>query len=421
MADSPLRRRRRLAPLALIVAALLALLLLVTDAAPLVAEKPATSAEQAAAVQELAQTARTSRATGEPVALTLDNRDLAALSAMATQGAAPARIEAKVADGTLALAASRSVWGRWVNLRAETSGTSQGMPEWRVHVGAVPLPGWLSDWAIARLQARYFGVDGGLPPLESMLRRLSVQRQSVLAQVLLPDGSLLVQAAATGTPTLDQAAVAALYCRLTEAQQVDPQSSLAQQLRRALAGVEATPAGHRTALAALALMAVDPEILPLAGEDGALARCAAMQDRVPITLQDRADWAMHWALSAALEVATNRRLGTLIGEWKELADTRPGAALVIPQEPSGFSFVDLASDRSGLFIARLLTDPETLAATRARLIAGDEEDLLPAAALKLNDGLTEAEFTARYGGLDDPRYTAKVAEIDALLRRSGIE
>ena len=44
-----------------------------------------------------------------------------------------------------------------------------------------------------------------------------------------------------------------------------------------------------------------------------------------------------------------------------------------------------------------------------------------AAALDLNDGLTDAQFVAQYGALDDPRYEAKVREIDAMLRRGGID
>ena len=95
--------------------------------------------------------------------------------------------------------------------------------------------------------------------------------------------------------------------------------------------------------------------------------------------------------------------------------------MLAPEDPSGFSFVDLASDRAGLLTARRLTDPRHLTKTRARLLKATENTLLPAAALEFNDGLTDAQFVAQYGALDDPRYQAKVREIDAMLRRGGID
>ncbi|MEP0562143.1 MAG: hypothetical protein ABJC54_11580, partial [Qipengyuania citrea] len=129
----------------------------------------------------------------------------------------------------------------------------------------------------------------------------------------------------------------------------------------------------------------------------------------------------HWALSAALETTTGSSISAAIGEWKELADSLESDPLLAPKDPSGFSFVDLASDRSGIKIARRLTDPERMADTRAALLGAQDEDLLPAAALALSDGLTDAEFAARYGATDDPRYERKVASIDAMLRRGGID
>ena len=413
--------RRRLVLIALLLAVVSGLPLLATGGSPWVEEKRAASGEQVAAAKELAQTARSSRETGKPVSLTLDNPDLAALSAMASQGAAPARVDARIEDGVLTVTGSRPLLWRWLNIRAQTSGTSKGLPEWRVQIGAIPLPGWLSRWGLEQLQQRYIGKDSGLPPLDTILRKLTIEQESVAASILLPKGSLLVHAAATGTSTLDEKGISRLYCRLVEAQQAKPAKSLAAQVHRALTATEATPEGHRTAIIALALITATPERMHLVGDDAALKACAPPANMTPITLHGRADWAMHWALSAALETATGNRLGGLIGEWKELADTKAGVAMLAPEDPSGFSFVDLASDRAGLLTARRLTDPRHLAKTRARLLKASEDTLLPAAALDLNDGLTDAQFVAQYGALDDPRYEAKVREIDAMLRRGGID
>ncbi|MCA0978061.1 hypothetical protein LCM19_06770 [Qipengyuania flava] len=417
---SPRKSRKRLF-LALLLALLIGVPMLATSSSPWVDEKRAATGDQVAAAKDLAQQARSSRETGKPVILTLGNTELAALSAMATQGAAPARIHARVEDGTLTLTGSRPILWRWLNIRARARGTSEGMPGWNIEVGSIPLPGWLSDWGLEQLQERYLGAETALPPLDKILRELAISRETVAAKVLMPKESLLVQAAATGRATLDEDAIAALYCDLVQMQVAEPEASLAAHIRRALAASEASPEGHRTAIMALALITATPEKVHLAAGNQALDACSPPANMAPILLRGRADWAMHWTLSAALEMTTGNRLGTLIGEWKELADTKAGVAMLAPEDPSGFSFVDLASDRAGLFTARRLTERLTLAKTRAKLMRGDENALLPADALKLSDGLTDAEFAARYGALDDPRYAAKVKEIDAMLRRGGIE
>ncbi|MEC7534389.1 MAG: hypothetical protein VYB96_06665 [Pseudomonadota bacterium] len=94
--------------------------------------------------------------------------------------------------------------------------------------------------------------------------------------------------------------------------------------------------------------------------------------------------------------------------------------LLAPRDPSGFSFVDLAADRSGIMTAQALLEPARLEDARARLLRAGEADLLPAATLELSDGLTDAQFARRYGATDDPRFAEKVKQIDAMLRQGGI-
>ena len=156
--------RRRLVLIALLLAVVIGLPLLATGGSPWVEEKRAASGEQVAAAKELAQTARSSRETGKPVSLTLDNPDLAALSAMASQGAAPARVDARIEDGVLTVTGSRPLLWRWLNIRAQTSGTSKGLPEWRIvtqHAlrgGLIPVIAFLGP-AFAGLLAGSFVVE----------------------------------------------------------------------------------------------------------------------------------------------------------------------------------------------------------------------------------------------------------------------
>ena len=418
MSRTPQRARRWKLALGLIAAATLALVLLVTSSQPWVAESRHASAEQVAAARALANEARKSRKSREPVAIEVDAAELEAISAMVTQGFAPNRFEAAVEDGVLTLTGSRPFLFRWINIRAEASGKSTGIPEFAVRIGAVPLPRWLSDWALARIQQRMADQGGTLPPVDTIVRSMTIGEDGLTARVLVPQGSLLAHARATGTPPIDEDAVAAVYCRLARADEAQPEPLLARQLGRALAATEPTSEGHGAALVALALFTAGPEARELAGDRVALGDCSGPPAR--LTLQGREDWAKHWALSAALETAAGSRISTAIGEWKELADTLAKGPLLAPRDPSGFSFVDLAADRSGIMTAQALLDPARLEDARARLLRAGEADLLPAATLELSDGLTDAQFARRYGATDDPRFAEKVKQIDAMLRQGGI-
>ena len=402
MSAPPTRGHRWRLALALIVGGVLALALLLTSSEPAVPDSRHATAEQVAAARALVNQARQSRAMGEPVELTLAEAELAATSAMVTQGFAPNRFDARVEDGVLTLTGSRPMLFRWIN------------------IGALPLPDWFSQWGLALIQRRMAAQGGTLPPIDTIVRSMRIGPDSVTARVLMPQGSLLAHARTTGVPAVDEDMVGTIYCTLAERQRGEPAPLLAQQLRRALAASQPSPEGHSAALVALALFSLGPEAAELfGGVDGTIGTCAARP--VTLTLQGRADWAKHWALSAALETTTGSRISAAIGEWKELADSLESDPLLAPKDPSGFSFVDLASDRSGIKIARRLTDPERMADTRAALLGAQDEDLLPAAALALSDGLTDAQFAARYGATDDPRYERKVASIDAMLRRGGID
>jgi hypothetical protein len=98
-----------------------------------------------------------------------------------------------------------------------------------------------------------------------------------------------------------------------------------------------------------------------------------------------------------------------LGEWKELRDSLPNG--------SGFSFVDLAADRSGMRIAVRALDPGTAAETVNTLRRATDADLLPEALLQEPEGLSEATFVNRFGSLDQERYRRAVVSIDQTLTR----
>ena len=216
MSAPPTRGHRWRLALALIVGGVLALALLLTSSEPAVPDSRHATAEQVAAARALVNQARQSRATGEPVELTLAEAELAATSAMVTQGFAPNRFDARVEDGVLTLTGSRPMLFRWINIRAQASGASEGLPTFTVKIGALPLPDWFSQWGLALIQRRMAAQGGTLPPIDTIVRSMRIGPDSVTARVLMPQGSLLAHARTTGVPAVDEDMVGTIYCALAE-------------------------------------------------------------------------------------------------------------------------------------------------------------------------------------------------------------
>jgi hypothetical protein len=127
-----------------------------------------------------------------------------------------------------------------------------------------------------------------------------------------------------------------------------------------------------------------------------------------VSLRGRRDWTRHYALSAALEVFSNKLASHTLGVLKEELDADGG---------SGFSFGDVLADRAGTMLAVSAAESEESArAIQNRLADGfNIDDFMPDGA-DLPEGLQQEEFGRRYGGVHQARYNELIAEID---RRIG--
>jgi len=83
---------------------------------------------------------------------------------------------------------------------------------------------------------------------------------------------------------------------------------------------------------------------------------------------------------------------------------------------SGFSFVDLAADRSGLHVARRALDPKSAGLSAHSLRSVSEEELLPRVLAQAPERLSDREFITRFGGLGEKHYRDAVAWIDQHLK-----
>ena len=393
---------------------------LLTGSQPLVPQPPTATAPQVERTRAVFQTITASRATGAPSQLSIGQADVDAASAMVSQGFAPIRVGGVLDDDSATFLASRPLLFRWINVSATATGASEGFPDLRVKVGALTLPQWASRGALKLVRRLLILRGADLPALDAMVPSTDIEGGRLTAQVLLPPSGLVDQARSLAGMPIEDASIEKIFCRLAAQQRKDPQPLFATQVRRAIAASPDTASGHAEALVALAMFTVEPGMAAKIGAGPVQMKDCGWTPQT-LLLQGRADSPKHWAMSAALEVATGNQFTTAMGEWKELADSLSSQPELAQGDPSGFSFVDIAADRAGFLTAGALIDPDRLHRKRATLLKADDGDLLPAAALRLSDGLTNRAFTKRYGGTDDPRFAAKVRQIDAMLKEGGID
>lgn len=401
---------------------LAALFLLLTDSSSRIAPPPPPGAEQVGAARAALRQFRLGQSRGGNTVISLDSAQLTAIGGLASNGFRPDRLQVDAKDGTVTVRGSRPLpLGRWLNVAVVTRGGKSGFPPAQLTAGSLTFSPIASRWIFEA--ARSIAVARGirLPPLDRLVRRITVAKGSVTAVLSLPPRTGLIAQLSGDDARADPAQVRIAYCRLAKQQIAQPSVDFATQVRRAFAtkpGISATPSSNRAAFIALAMLSVDQRVGELAGVTAAMVgRCGISP--VATLLNGRADLPKHWALSAALAGTTGTQFSQAMGEWKELADSISRQSRFAEGDPSGFSLVDLATDRSGFLIAGRAVDPVTAARVAARLAVAQPEDLLPRSLLRLEEGASNADFTKKYGSTTDPRFAALLARIDAELRRSA--
>jgi hypothetical protein len=124
---------------------------------------------------------------------------------------------------------------------------------------------------------------------------------------------------------------------------------------------------------------------------------------VLVKMRQRHDTAQHFLVSAVIAAQAGTPLADAVGLWKELADARRGG--------SGFSFNDLGADRAGTRFGELaVRDPRRL---QALIAAGVRDEHLMPDVSDLPEGLPEAEFVARFGGVGGAGYNRLLATIES--------
>lgn len=400
------------------------LTLLFTDRHPLVAQPGPPGAEQASAIKQAISAARTRRLPDkQAIEIRLTREQLAAVGTLASDGFKPDRLLVKIDGNTLHVAGShRLFFGRWLNARLVSPGSKAGFPQVHLTVGPVSFPAGISRFLLEGVRLAINLRGANIPPLDTLVQSSEIKDGQAIAKVHLPSKSGIVDQFAGAQGGLDGATVIQVYCRLTALQAKTPTDDLAVAVQRAFPAERAgaaTVASNRAAFLALAMFTVSPRAGELAGlVDEDTKHCAG--GPFALTLNGRSDLSKHWALSAALAVTTGAQFSQAMGEWKELSDSISKLSQFAEGDPTGFSFLDLAADRSGFLMAQAAMDPGRARSMAAKMSEVGPHDIVPASLMNLEDGMTESAFVQKYGTIRDRRFLTKIREIDAELSKNGI-
>ena len=191
----------------------------------------------------------------------------------------------------------------------------------------------------------------------------------------------------------------------------DPEARFGAAMRTAFAFARnQMPPGHaveanRAAVLALGIALGHVHVETLIGRFmDEPTRSALLRTFDGTTVRKRDDWPKHFFVSAALTIIAARNVSDATGLLKEEKDAAGG---------SGFSFGDLLADRAGTTFAQAATRDEVSAqALQARLAQGFNTDEFFPKAEDLPEGIQDADFQARYGGVGGKEFNRLTTEIE---------
>lgn len=421
-------------PVALFLTLLLGLVVLfflAFEGKPLVVETDVPTVETAQRAKQLARSVLDAlNSQGEAAGFAASEEDLNALMTLVGRGERRIAGRFVVTPGIVILRMSvRLPAGRYLNLRGELLPDERGLDVNLVRIGKIgfhrPLAKALLVWG---LNLGLGGREGAA--LLGSVKSVSVSGRTVTVELrsaaqtkerlkrLQGQLSRLRDIGRGGEPPWDAKVVGIYYGRLLETGSIlgaAPSLALTDFLGPLFRlAAERSRGGdpvreNSSALLALSLFLGNPLFDKLTGLRMNPELLGRSYYGRPVLLDGRNDSRLHFVISAGLKLLSDQGISSAVGEFKELLDAGRGG--------SGFSFVDLASDRAGVRFAEVASDPAGGARRLQALLAEHPAEMrfYPVVA-GLPENIPQAEFERIYGGVDDPRYAGMVREID---RRIG--
>jgi hypothetical protein len=425
-----MKSRRTLLVALFFVGPMLTILLFVSLALqrePLVVETSVPTVESAQKAKNLARSVLdTLNGQQDAASLTAAEDDLNALMTLVKRGdnrfAGRVFINPGIMFLNVTVRLPATPFGRYLNLKGELLPDERGLNINLVKIGSIAFPRPLAGWLLKGILNLSLG-NGEGSELLSSVRSVEMGRKTVTVQLrsvpqlkvrLKRLQASLARFTSRGESPWDVAAVNFYYKRLIEQGSLVPSDS--PQTLAAYMGPLFKLARDRSengdpvrensaALLALSIFLGNPLFDKLTGLEMKRELLDRSYYNRTVLLDGRNDSRLHFIISAGLKLISDRGVSSAVGEFKELLDTNRGG--------SGFSFVDLASDRTGIRFAEVATDPDGGARRIQELLAGNptEMQFYPVVA-DLPENMPEPEFKQRFGGVNDPRYNEMVRNID---------
>jgi hypothetical protein len=253
------------------------------------------------------------------------------------------------------------------------------------------------------------------------LAGLAVRRSRIAAIALVSlSGLLFVWGISTRAPEdLEQAARATGLYLLENADEISRgDEAFGQLLQMAFEYAEENSQGsnavfpNKAAILALGVIMGDDQVVRVGrraidpdrkGERESLRR--------KVTVHGRGDLPRHFAVSAALVVLADQNRSLAVGIAKEVSDSNPGG--------SGFSFVDMLANKSGIRLAVLATRNNESARTMQKLVIQSSNRFQFIPEIRgLPEGLSSERFESEFGGLGGRKTRELFAEIDRRISES---
>ncbi|MEN3158042.1 hypothetical protein ABC502_06630 [Alkalimonas sp. NCh-2] len=358
-----------------VLIALLALLVLALQTRPLVVSSYSVTPETAHSAEQLALRLRQAYGKTE---LTITSDEANALIAIARRLYPAVHGRVNIGNQQLLAAVSMPVMQDrlFLNVSALLLPSKQGLAVHEVRIGQLRLSGALTlrlvEWV-----GNYYLQPVGATQLLAAIQEVSFEQDVLMVRYQLPEQLQLGQVARLreqwqpyGDPKHIQHYYQLLARHHAESANLSDYLNVLfiEAARRAQQG--SAVAENQAALLALAVFFGTSKFELLLGDIRSNNRYATAPPRV--TLAGRLDLQQHFVYSAAIKTLTNKDIGYLAGEMKELLDANPGG--------SGFSFVDLLADIAGVRFAEIALGSEQSAAALQRFIVAThltDADVLP--------------------------------------------
>jgi uncharacterized protein YfiM (DUF2279 family) len=358
---------------------------------------------------------------GEMAAFTMTERELELLLNYLLENLYGGRSRVAFAQDSAELELSvglpDNLLGSFLNIRIALTQWTGVLALDEISIGSLELPGWLADPVMQRtheeLKRRipeYAAAVSAINAFSIGAERINIVYQwqpELLEQISSRGSELLVSAEDRERLLAHTRNLAALLRNPELAARVPLTDLLGPMFGFAQARAGDAVEENRAALLALSMYATGISAARLLGEP---AEALPELPRHQLLLSGRRDFAQHFLISAGLAISAGTGAAQSIGLLKEMDDSQDGG--------SGFSFTDIAADRTGIRFGELaVADPLTARSVQQRLAGQPAESLFMADFRDLPEFLSGEAFTQGYGGVGAPAYDAVVRDIEERIGR----